>query len=167
MSARAPSRLGAVVPPLSRTSVGSPVMRYFLLVLVALAGAPEVAAARSDNGAEWWARSERPSARLFDAGPGWLPDAQQLPAPQPVPAGPALTLPATICGQTFPAPAKQPPAGSPTLFTGILLCFEKQGGTPMIEANTYLYYIELKSKVSRPSDENWVAFTPAIEQTAL
>ena len=148
-------------------------MRYFLLVLVALLWAPEVAAAKSDPVAEWWARAARPSARLFDAGPAWQADPQQpaapqqAVAPQPAPAGAALTLPATVCGQTIPAPAKLPPAGSPTLPSTILLCFEKQGETPMIEANTYLYYIEAKSKVSRPSEDLWVPYTPAIEQTVL
>src|SRR5262249_34837024 len=129
-------------------------MRYFLLVLVALAGAPRAAAAFTGDG-------QLPAAQTA------APD-QQLPAVQPVPAGQSvMTLPATVCGLTVPAPSKEPPAGSPTLFSNILLCFEKQGGTPMIEPNTYLYYIEAQSKISRPGQDTWVPWTPAIEQTVL
>src|SRR5262245_22618144 len=140
-------------------------MRYFLLVLVALVWAPEVAAAAF--AAQLMAKAPAdPWTRLFDAGPAPPADPQQA-TPKPVPALPAMTLPASVCGQTVPPPAKQPPAGSPTLFSGLLLCFEKQGGSPMIEANTYLYYIEAKSKVSRPSEDTWVPYTPAIEQSVL
>src|SRR6185436_6622153 len=127
-------------------------MRYLLFVLAALAGAPRAVAFAADQSVV--------------SAPA--PDPQQAaPAAPAAPAGQALTLPATVCDQTVPPPSKLPPAGSPPLFAGILLCFEKQGGTPTIEANTYLYYIEAKSKISRPSGDVWVPYTPAVEQTVL
>ena len=81
------------------------------------------------------------------------------------PAGPAQDLPATICNQTVQEPSRLPPAGSNTVLTAVMLCFEKQGGSPVVEANTYLYYMQLKG--SRPSVNEWVAYDDAAEQMAL
>ncbi|HVL65907.1 MAG TPA: BamA/TamA family outer membrane protein [Vicinamibacterales bacterium] len=78
-----------------------------------------------------------------------------------------LQLPATICGLPVPAPSQAPPAGSPPLTYLMLLCFEKQGGQPVIEAQTYLYYIELKNHVSIPSQNRWVPYTEQTEQIVL
>ena len=89
-----------------------------------------------------------PGARA-DAARGQLPasPAPAAPAPAPAPdAARAPDLPATICGLTVPPPAKLPPASSPPVLYQIMPCFEKQGGFPVIEANTYLYYIELKAR---------------------
>jgi outer membrane protein insertion porin family len=102
----------------------------------------------------------------------------QTPAPvQPLPAAPApnaqpssgepLELPATICGLTVPPPARLPPANSPPVLYQIMPCFEKQGGFPVIEANTYLYYIELKSRVSLPSSDRWVPYTDDSERVII
>ena len=86
--------------------------------------------------------------------------------PPPVQApGQAVSLPATICGQTVPAPAKLPPAGSGPVVDHVVLCFEKQGGFPVIEANTYLYYIQMKG--SQPSLDQWLPYNEAAEQTVL
>jgi outer membrane protein insertion porin family len=81
--------------------------------------------------------------------------------------GAPLKLPATVCDLTVPAPVKQPPAGSPPLVNNFLLCFSKQGGAPVIEANTYLFYMELKNHVSRPSEDRWVPYTEDTEQILL
>jgi outer membrane protein insertion porin family len=81
--------------------------------------------------------------------------------------GTPLKLPATVCDLPIPAPSKLPPAGSPPLVNNILLCFAKQGGAPVIEANTYLFYLEMKNHVSRPQDDRWVPFTEETEQILL
>jgi outer membrane protein insertion porin family len=81
------------------------------------------------------------------------------------PAGPVLDLPATICNQTVPEPARLPPANSGPVLTAVMLCFEKQGGSPVVEANTYLYYIQAKG--SRPSLNEWVPYSDGTPQIAL
>src|SRR5262245_40262940 len=53
-------------------------------------------------------------------------------------------LPATICGSPFPQPAALPPEGSGAVIFGIAPCFEAQGNQTLVEAATYLYYIQLK-----------------------
>jgi outer membrane protein insertion porin family len=83
----------------------------------------------------------------------------------PVPAAQALDLPATICDQTVPEPVRLPPAGSPPLVTAVMLCFEKQGGSSVIEAQTYLYYIQARGSV--PSQNQWIRYDDAIQQVVL
>ena len=46
-----------------------------------------------------------------------------------------------------------------------MLCFEKQGGSPVVEANTYLYYMQLKG--SQPSLNAWVPYDDTAQQIAL
>ena len=93
----------------------------------------------------------------------------QAPAPiiPPVqaPAGPAVDLPATICGQTVGPPSRLPPAGSGPLVHAIMLCFEKQGGSSVIESYTYLYYLQLKG--SQPSIGTWVPYDDTAQQMAI
>ena len=92
------------------------------------------------------------------------PPASQNPAvgaPQPG----VLTLPAVVCGQQVPAPATPPPAGSGPIFYGYMLCFEKQGGSPVIDAQTYVYYIQARPSNSR--ENRWVAYDDALEETLL
>src|SRR5687767_4109900 len=92
--------------------------------------------------------------------------AQTPPAAAP-PASGAMSLPALICGLPVGAPANLPPAGAaPVLYT-VLLCFEKQGNVPVIDSNTYVYYIELAKRVSAPSENRWVPYTEDIEQAIL
>jgi outer membrane protein insertion porin family len=79
----------------------------------------------------------------------------------------SLRLPAIVCGQTVPVPAKLPPTGSQPVVYALMLCFEKQGGSSVIDQNTYLYYLQLKDQVSRPSQDRWVPYTDATEQTIL
>src|SRR5687768_1259413 len=112
-------------------------MRVLALVLVALAAAVEV-------------RAQTP--------PPANPSVQ-------APDGTAVPLPATICGQTVPPPSRLPPAGSSPLLHAVMLCFEKQGGSPVVEANTYLYYMQLKG--SQPSLNAWVPYDDTAQQMAL
>jgi outer membrane protein insertion porin family len=81
--------------------------------------------------------------------------------------GDPIKLPATVCDLPIPAPSKPPPAGSPPLVNNILLCFAKQGGAPVIEANTYLFYMQMTNQVSRPQEGRWVPFTEETEQVIL
>ncbi len=128
-----------------------PFMRVSVLVLAALAVA---FAGVPCEGASPAAQS--PPAAAPGAPPA-TPPAQ--------PAGPVLDLPATICGQTVAEPSRLPPAGGGPLVTAVMLCFEKQGGSPVVEANTYLYYLQLRG--SQPSTGIWVPYNDAAQQTAL
>jgi outer membrane protein insertion porin family len=115
------------------------------------------------------ARAQTPPA-------GQAPALTQAPVSAQTPAAPAaaaqasssnqapLDLPATICGLTVPAPSRLPPANSPPMLYQIMPCFEKQGGFPVVEANTYLYYIQLATRVSRPSVDQWVPYSDEIER---
>jgi outer membrane protein insertion porin family len=84
----------------------------------------------------------------------------QTPAPgAPVQAAPAAGQ-ITVCGQPVAVPDTPPPAGSGPIVFKVVLCFEKQGGYPVVEANTYLYYIQL-----RPSaGGKWVPYDEGVEQ---
>ena len=103
------------------------------------------------------------------AGVAWpvVARAQVAPPPQaqaPLPAVEAPPLPATICNQQVPEPARLPPANAGPVLTAVMLCFEKQGGSPVVEANTYLYYMQAKG--SRPSLNEWIKFDSSVEQLA-
>jgi outer membrane protein insertion porin family len=128
-------------------------MRVLALLLVgaAFGGAPAFAA-------------EAASARLAaDFAP--VSAVQAVPAVQAPPLGQIQDLPATICNQTVPAPASLPPAGSPPVVTAVMLCFEKQGGYSVIEAQTYVYYIQLHG--SRPSMNDWIRYDESAQQAAI
>jgi outer membrane protein insertion porin family len=92
--------------------------------------------------------------------------AQTPPAPGPQASVP-MSLPATICGLTVPAPSKLPPPNTGPYTYAILPCFEKQGGQPVIEAPTYVYYMEVARRVSAPSENRWVPYNEATEQALL
>ena len=68
----------------------------------------------------------------------------------------ANTNPTTVCGLPIPPPAALPPAGSGPVLFQIVPCFAKQGGSPVVEAETYLYYMQLVAMVSRPSQGMWM-----------
>jgi outer membrane protein insertion porin family len=95
--------------------------------------------------------------------------AQTVPATPPTqaPTEEAVPLPATICGLTVPEPTTLPEAGSPPVMYILMPCFEKQGGSSVVEPNTYLYYIELKGRLSRPSAKEWVRYDESLEQIIL
>ena len=81
--------------------------------------------------------------------------AQQPAATPPLPA-------ATVCGQQA-RPTAQPPAGSGPVILYIAPCFAAQGGTSLIDPETYVYYIQLKT--SQPSQGVWVPYDESSEQT--
>jgi outer membrane protein insertion porin family len=73
--------------------------------------------------------------------------------------------PATICGQQIPPPAQLPPANSGPVVWLIAPCFEAQGGTSLIDVQTYLYYIQLKP--SAPSQGVWVPYDETTDKTMI
>lgn len=77
----------------------------------------------------------------------------------------AAPNPATICGSPIPAPAALPPATIGPVIYQIVPCFEAQGNLSLVDLQTYLYYIQLKS--SRPSQGVWERFDAAAEQVIL
>src|SRR6185436_20899545 len=78
----------------------------------------------------------------------------------------ANSNPTTVCGLPIPPPAALPPAGSGPVVFQIVPCFAKQGGSPVVEAETYLYYMKLVPLVSRPSQGVWTPWNEITEQTA-
>ena len=87
--------------------------------------------------------------------------AQTNPAQAPVPPSGA----ATICGQPVPPPRALPPDDSGPVVYFIAPCFLKQGGSPVIESETYMYYIQLRG--SQPSQGVWVPYNEQTEETIL
>ena len=63
----------------------------------------------------------------------------------------------------IPAPAKLPPADSGPIVYVLIPCFEKQGGSSVVEAQTYLYYMNVRP--SLPSQDKWVPYDSSTEQT--
>ena len=122
-------------------------MRVFALTLVVLAAASGPLAYADQAGTPSAAQGVNPAGQ------------------DPVPTAPVLDLPATICDQTVPEPVRLPPATSGPVLTAVMLCFEKQGGSPVVEANTYLYYMQAKG--SRPSLNEWIAYDDSIQQVGL
>src|SRR5882762_10260507 len=76
----------------------------------------------------------------------------------------ANSNPSTVCGAQIPQPAALPPANSGPVVYLIVPCFAKQGGSPVIEPETYLYYIQLRP--SLPSQNVWVPWDDKARQTA-
>jgi len=72
---------------------------------------------------------------------------------------------ATVCGMPVPAPAALPPDGSPPVVVALSLCFEKQGGTSLVDPQTYLYYLQVRP--SEPSRNVWVTYTDEVEAVLL
>jgi outer membrane protein insertion porin family len=82
-------------------------------------------------------------------------------------ASDAVSLPTTICGLPVGAPSKLPPAGTGPYTYAILACFEKQGGQPVVDAQTYVYYMEMRNRISSPAENRWVPYTDDMEQAML
>ncbi len=78
---------------------------------------------------------------------------------------PATGTPQTICGQPIPTPRALPPANSGPVIYLIAPCFEAQGNVSLVDYQTYLYYIQLKT--SRPSEGVWVPYDETAERTIL
>jgi outer membrane protein insertion porin family len=99
----------------------------------------------------------------------WAQSPVQPPAPQARPNQAPPSAP-TVCGIAIPTPARLPPAGSAPVVFQVVPCFQKQGGSPVVEAQTYLYYIEMKNHVSVPSSGTagrWIPYDDRIEQIIL
>jgi outer membrane protein insertion porin family len=73
--------------------------------------------------------------------------------------------PEVVCGLPVPKPAQSPPEGSEPMTAAVMLCFDKQGGVPSIEPQTYLYYIQFRA--SEPSRGRWVRYDAEAERTLL
>ena len=104
------------------------------------------------------------AALMLAVRPSTPAEAAQVSAPgggQPPAEPPAA---ATICGQAVPPPANLPPAGSGPVLWVMAPCFEAQGNVSLVDLQTYLYYIQLKDKLSRPSQNIWVPYDESIEQ---
>lgn len=84
-------------------------------------------------------------------------------APAPAQAAAPGLPPVNVCGQAR-APLAQPPAGSPPVVLFVAPCFAAQGGTPVIEAQTYVFYMQIAGKSSTPSQGIWVPYDDSIEQ---
>ncbi len=93
------------------------------------------------------------------AAPPMSAAAQQVAAPPGQPAFPSVT----VCGQQR-APLGQPPAGSAPVVLFIAPCFTAQGGTSVIEPQTYVFYMQVVGKASTPSQGIWVPYDESIEQ---
>jgi outer membrane protein insertion porin family len=77
---------------------------------------------------------------------------------------PAAAAP-RICGVPVGPPASLPPAGSGPVVYLLAPCFSAQGNVSTVEAQTYLYYIQLRP--SQPSQNSWVPYDEKAEQTML
>ncbi len=99
------------------------------------------------------------------------PPAGQPPAVQPRSPAPAQTpgppREATgtlaLCNGMYQIgpPSKLPPTGSGPVIYQVGPCFAKQGGLSVIDANTYLYYIQLRPSI--PSQDRWIPYTDTTE----
>jgi outer membrane protein insertion porin family len=101
---------------------------------------------------------------------GQAPAGQDQAAPAPAPpegAAEAPVVATTPCGAQLTMPANLPPAGSPPFLWILEPCFNRQGGSPNVEPETYLYYIRLKDFVSQPSQRIFHTWDAKAEETAL
>ena len=73
--------------------------------------------------------------------------------------------PTTVCGSPIPRPAALPPQGSGPVIFQIVPCFQAQGNVNLVDIQTYLFYIQLKS--SLPSQGIWIPFNDDAEKTIL
>jgi outer membrane protein insertion porin family len=89
-----------------------------------------------------------------------------LPARAQAPAAGASASVTSICGVDVPPPTVMPPAGSGPVVYQLAPCFDAQGGTSLVDVQTYLYYMQIKDHVSKPSQNPplWVPYDDSIEQ---
>ena len=107
---------------------------------------------------------------MFKHGPALLALLLTLVAPaaragQAPAATPAAAV--TVCGVPVGPPANLPPAGSGPVLWQIAPCFEAQGNASLVDLQTYLFYIQAKARLSRPSENVWVAYDEAVEKLIL
>ncbi len=85
-------------------------------------------------------------------------------AAQDQPRADAPRNPATACGIPLQPPAALPPANSAPVVWQIVPCFDKQGNVTLVDPQTYLYYMQIQQKRSRPSEGVWVTYDDSVEQ---
>jgi outer membrane protein insertion porin family len=87
--------------------------------------------------------------------------AGQATAQPPRPGGPV-----TVCGTPVaPPPAAQlPPDGSGPMLWLLAGCWEAQGNVSLVDPQTYLYYMQLQQKRSRPSEGIWTPYDDGLEK---
>src|SRR5688500_11563663 len=92
------------------------------------------------------------------------PQAPASQSPTPAPSGTQ-----SYCGGLYqiPQPSRLPPAGSGPVVFQVGPCFEKQGGSLVVDAQTYLYYMQVTQHVSVPSANRWVPYDEKIEAIML
>ncbi|HKY21957.1 MAG TPA: outer membrane protein assembly factor BamA [Vicinamibacterales bacterium] len=104
--------------------------------------------------------------------------AQAPVVPAPISAAPVITKPAaapvpggtlSLCSGAYQIgpPANLPPAGSGPVIYNVVVCFPKQGNVSLIEAETYLYYMQSTDLVSAPSRNEWKPYNEAAERTII
>jgi outer membrane protein insertion porin family len=101
--------------------------------------------------------------------PAPVPEPPQpaTPADQSTAQQPTLPKPAngtlSLCNGMYQIgpPSKLPPTGSKPIVYQVGPCFAKQGGLSVIDANTYLYYIQVRPSI--PSQDRWIPYTDATE----
>jgi hypothetical protein len=93
--------------------------------------------------------------------------AQAPAAPPPAAASPVTGPTIRVCDGNYEIgpPLNNPPDGSGPVIYNLVLCFAKQGNVSLIEAQTYLYYIQAQS--SLPSRNDWKPFNPQSEQVII
>ena len=69
--------------------------------------------------------------------------------------------------QEVPPPSALPPAGSGPVVYFMTVCFPKQGNVPLVDAQTYLYYMQSPDLLSLPSQNVWKPYNEAAEQTII
>jgi outer membrane protein insertion porin family len=67
----------------------------------------------------------------------------------------------------IPPPANLPPAGSGPVLYYVIPCFPKQGNAPLVDAETYLYYMKSQDLVSLPSRQDWKPYNDKVEEQLL
>jgi outer membrane protein insertion porin family len=148
----------------------------YVAVLFAVIGVPPVCAQPSLQAVPL------PSATAPQVPPTQVPPPPVQPVPAPSapqkPGQPSAQLPVQpvkpsgvlpLCGGIYQIgpPSTLPPAGSGPVVYQVGPCFEKQGGAAVVDAQTYLYYIELKNNVSVPSTGKWAPYDDKTEQIML
>jgi outer membrane protein insertion porin family len=95
----------------------------------------------------------------------WLALVGATPVWAQAPAAQAPAARPTICGVPVGPPAALPPAGTGPYVYLMAPCFQAQGNVSTVEAQTYLYYIQLRP--SQPSQNLWIPYDAKAEQTML
>ena len=83
------------------------------------------------------------------------------------PVGLGAAEPSRLAPSAAAAQGPQPPLDSPRLLRNVELRFPNQGGVSMVEPQTYLYYMQIGNRVSRPSEGLWTPYTEEMEEIVL